>query len=175
MNKEKIAKAYLEREDDFDSIPEEKIHQFRKLINEMFSFYSSRSGTYFDFVDYEPYKYDNVKEMNEDFKKRIIKVNTTGNDSKLWGKVYNLMFRAVHDVIHCVYDLNFTFEDEAQAWKKQVSKTMFLFEDRYSTLDWGLFNAILRSEIVYQAAVKETTGEFHIDQKIILEDLTLEN
>ena len=172
MNKKLIAEGYDKASNDFEKIPIEQIHLFRKLINRQFGDMSKL--IYVDFVDHEPYEYTTIDPMFNDFRKGLIKVNTTGNDSDLWGKVYNLMFRAVHDIFHCQLAADFTFDDEVHAWKFQVHKTRseYITDKEFLNLDWELFSNMLRSEIVYQGAYKEVTGMFHIDQKIVLTDLT---
>jgi len=172
MNKKTISDKYSTTPDDFSKIPEAQIHLFRKLINRQFGDMSKI--TYIDFVDEDPYEYTTIDQMFNDYKKGFIKVNTSGNDSKLWGKVYNLMFRAIHDIFHCKLAADFTFDDEVKAWQFQVQKTRseYYLEKDFTKLDWDLFSSTLRSEICWQAAVKTVTGEFHIDQKIILEDIS---
>jgi hypothetical protein len=109
----------------------------------------------------------------KDFRQGVIRVNTSGNDSLLWGKVYNLQFRAIHDYIHCMFELNFNFQDEVRAFNRQIE---FSLEDSFTLkfpyMNWELYKKVLRSEIIYQAAIKEHFKVFDIDtQKIILEDL----
>lgn len=169
MNKEKIAMEYELALDEFDTIPREQIHFARAFINKQFQILSDK--IYFDFVDTEPYDYNTIEDMLKDFNVGVIKVNTTGNESKYWGTVYNLIFRAVHDYFHCQAKLGFTFDEEVKIWKKQVEYNTLTLP---KLLDNNLLTAVLRSEIVYQGAYKEVTGKFHINQKIVLKDfLTL--
>lgn len=166
----RIAEEYELTRNQFESIDPDELHLFRKFINHQFQHLSKE--VYFDFVDTDPYKYDSVEEMRNDVKAfGYIKINTSGNDSSLWGKVYNLMFRGIHDMIHASYNLNFTYEDEVEAFKQQMklSKT---FSREYYHINWPLYEKILRSEIVYQAAYKTHYKVFHLpEQKIILDDL----
>jgi hypothetical protein len=168
-NVELIAEHYKAATDNLPGILMEDIHNFRKLIQLQFADISK--VIYFDFVDEYPYKYDFVDEMVADFKKGFIRVNTSGNDSRLWGKVYNLQFRAIHDFIHCLHHLHFNFTDEVTAYRKQMA---FSRQDRYAKkfpfLDWNMYEAVLRSEIIYQAAVKTNYKLIDLDtQKIVLD------
>jgi hypothetical protein len=165
---ERIALAYKEATDDFIVIHEQNLHNFRQLIQAQFAELSQT--IYFDFVDTDPYPYKHISELMPDFRKRIIKVNTSGNDSRLWGKVYNLQFRAIHDWIHCMNELDFNYEAEVKAYDRQIGYSL-AFKNQFHYINWALYAKILKSEIVYQAAVKEYFKEFHIDQKIILHDL----
>ncbi len=141
-------------------------HIFRRVIADQFADLSK--VIYFDFVQHKPYSYTNVEEMLEDFDHGTIKVNTSGNDSLVWGEVYNLMFRAIHDYVHCVKVLPFTYEGEVSAFKNQMSFSR-IYLNKYPDADHSLYEALLRSEIVYQAAVKETFSIFDLpEQKIIL-------
>ncbi len=168
LKMETIAKKYDESVNEIDSIGETDIYNFRKLINKQFSDISKI--IHFDFVDYKPYAYTSIKELMADFRKSIIKVNTCGNDSELWGGFYNLQFRAIHDYIHCLHELNFNFDDEVIAYAYQYEFSLAYAKD-FPHFDWSLYKKILRSEVVYQAAVKEYFDKFTIDQKIIITDL----
>lgn len=167
---EKIAKGYAEADDDAPYIKDSDLHNMRQLINLQFAHLSQK--VYFDFVDKDPYTYTKIDELDFDWRRGIIKVNTSGNDSMVWGKVYNLQFRAIHDYIHCLHRLDFNFYSEIEAFKKQYE---FSLKDEFTThfpyMDWDLYKNVIRSEIVYQAAVKEHFQQFHIDQKIVLADL----
>ncbi len=167
----RIANGYNSSYDDFHAMHIYDVRNFQKLIQQQFADLSE--NIFFDFVEYLPYKYDSIDKMIADFRKGTIKVNTSGNDSRLWGKVYNLQFRAIHDYIHCLHHLNFNFQDEVKAFEKQVR---FSMQDRYTRkfpyMDWNLYYQTLRSEIIYQAAVKTHSKLFDLDsQKIVLKDL----
>lgn len=167
---ERIAKAYAFAPDDFQYMRDADLHNMRKLIQAQFAYLSEK--VYFDFVDTDPYPYVKIDELDADWRRGIIKVNTSGNESVLWGKVYNLQFRAIHDYIHCVHRLDFNFLAEAKAFKHQYEfSIMDRFAKQFPYMDWELYQKVLRSEIVYQAAVKEHYEQFHIDQKIILKQL----
>lgn len=168
----RIACAYKRAKDDLPSITQEQRIQMRDIVSDMFGHVSRY--THFDFVKTDPYKYDNIKEVQEDFHKGFIKVNVSGNKSTLWGPVYNLMFRAIHDYIHVKYDLDFNYKAEREACLQQTkdSKIGCQLTPWDEPLDWDLYAKILRSEIIYQAAYKTYFGEFHVPvQKIILQDL----
>lgn len=166
-----MAKKYDAMSDDLDWMSASEIRVFRQLINRQFADISN--AITFDFVNYEPYgETPSIKAMLPDFRKGRIKIHTTGNDSRIWGKFHNLQFRAIHDFIHLTQGLNFTHEDECKVYPLQFE---FSVQNKYTQalphLNWDVYNRILRSEIVYQSAYKEAFGKFHIDQKIILADL----
>jgi hypothetical protein len=171
----KLAMAYYEAEDDLPNIPEEDRIQLRQVVNVMFGKLSYR--THFDFVKKDPYDYKSVKPLLKDYNEFIIKVNVSGNTSKMWGPVYNLMFRAVHDLVHARWELNFNYKDEVEAFEKQLWLTQDItpFFDLHEGLNiglWDLYYSILRSEIIYQAAYKTYYNEFHVPvQKIVLKNL----
>lgn len=168
---EAMAKKYDAFADEFDYIPDSEIKAFRQLINMQFSDISK--NIQIEFVDFEPYGANpSIKQMLVDFRKGIMKIHTTGNDSRIWGKFHNLQFRAIHDYIHLIQELDFTHSEETKVYPAQFE---FSLQARYTQafpfLNWETYKRILRSEIVYQSAYKEAFGKFHIDQKIILEDL----
>lgn len=168
---EGMALAYKNAEDEFDKIPMKQLLSFRQLVNLQFSDISRK--VIFHFVDYEPYGIQpTIAEMLKDFHQGYILIHTTGNDSKAWGTFTNLQFRAIHDYIHCLYNLEFNHANEIKAFQKQFE---FSVQARYANefpwLNWETYKNILRSEIVYQSAYKETFDKFHIDQKIILKEL----
>lgn len=165
------ALKYQDAEDEFFTIPDEQLHVFRQLINTQFN--DINSFMRIDFVDTEPYgENPSITDMVKDFHAGRLLIHTTGNDSKVWGKFTNLQFRAVHDYIHCLHNIEFTHYFEIQAFRKQAE---FSFRDRYMNLfphlNWETYVGILRSEIVYQSAYKEYFGLFHINQKIVLKEL----
>jgi hypothetical protein len=168
----RIAEGYAASPDQIDMITEDQRYKFRKLISDMFcdlSVSGSNLRTYFQFVDNEPYDYDSIKQMRTDFVQGFIKVNTTGNNSTVWGTFYNLLFRGIHDWFHCVHELNFTFADEVTAYERQVKYSLLRAPYTWTQNDDATFKRLLRSEIIYQAAVKTHFGKFHLDtQKIIL-------
>lgn len=168
---ERIATAYKNYgDDDVDYIRESDLWNMRELINMQFGELSK--NLHFDFVDGEPYSYNQISELMPDWRSRVVRVNTTGNDSKLWGKFYNLQFRAIHDYIHCIKNLDFNYKAEVKAFHAQYEYSLLgKFAEKFPQMNWDLYKKVLRSEIVYQAAVKEYFGEFHIDQKIILSEL----
>lgn len=167
---ERIATKYASLQDDMPYIHDRDLHNMRKLIQAQFAYLSKK--VYFDFVDTDPYPYVKIEELDADWRRGIIKVNTSGNDSLLWGKVYNLQFRAIHDFIHCVHRLDFNFLAETHAYQQQHGfSLMDEFTKQFPYMDWELYRRVIRSEIVYQAAVKEYFDKFHIEQKIILQDL----
>lgn len=164
-----LADDYRYAPDEFDLISEHDLHNFRRFVNYQYSILTKAHILYFDFVDYEPYGTNpSVHEIRKDFLKGIIKIHTTGNDSKVWGKFYNLQFRAIHDYIHCRYSLDFTHDNEMEVFQRQIefSNWQLPFD-----VNFDLYTKVLRSEIVYQSSYKEVFGEFHIDQKIILKNL----
>lgn len=110
--------------------------------------------------------------MLSDFHTGLLKIHTTGNYSKVWGTFTNLQFRAIHDYIHCLFNLDFTHTRELLAFKEQseFSLTHRSAHD-FPYLNWETYVGILRSEIVYQSAYKEHYGAFHTDQKIVLKEL----
>jgi len=166
---EGMAKAYEAAPDEYPSIPEEQLRTFRQLINAQFSKISQRIRI--DFVDYEPYGQEpKIADMLKDFYTGVLKIHTTGNDSKVWGTFTNLQFRAIHDYIHCLFEIEFNHNSEILAFRKQAEYS-FGFGEQFPYLNWETYVGILRSEIVYQSAYKEHFGAFHIDQKIILEEL----
>lgn len=166
---ERIALAYRNTVDDLYLIKSYDIHTFRQLINAQFSEISKI--IYFDFYNNDPYPYETIDELEKDFRNKVIKVNTSGNESELWGKVYNLQFRAIHDWIHCVHQLDFNYRHETRAYDLQLDYSLKEYGKQFHYINWDLYSNILRSEIVYQAAVKEHFKEFHIDQKVILRKL----
>lgn len=168
---EAMAKKYDAFADEFDYIPDSEVKAFRQLINMQFSDISKYIQI--EFVDYEPYgETPSLKQMLVDFRKGIMKIHTTGNDSRVWGKFHNLQFRAIHDYIHLTQEMDFTHDDEVKVYAQQFEFSLKpLYIHRLPYLNWDIYNKILRSEIVYQSAYKEHFGKFHIDQKIILADL----
>lgn len=168
----RIAEAYVKAKDDLPGISESECKQLRHVISVMFASISER--IHFDFVKKDPYDYTTVGPMLEDYVwNHSIKVNVSGNNSKMWGPVYNLMFRAIHDYVHARWNYDFNYKDEILAHEKQI----WLTQDKLKWFDydnplWELYYKILRSEIIYQAAYKTHFGEFHVPvQKIILKDL----
>ena len=166
---EQIAKAYKEHADDLPKISEKDRISFRSMINKQFSQLSLVRGITFDFPLTDPYKYETIDELLPDFQNNLIRVNSSGNDSQLWGPVYNLMFRAIHDWIHVKNLLDFNYADELIAFWEQIKFSKLFPSLRF---DFDLYAKCLRSEIIYQAAYKEYYGEFHVPiQTIVLEDL----
>jgi hypothetical protein len=166
---EAMALAYKAAEDEYPTIPEEQLRSFKQLVNAQFAYISNKLTI--EFVDYEPYGQNpKIADMLKDFYAGKLLIHTTGNDSKVWGTFTNLQFRAVHDYIHCMFQLDFTHKDEINAFKKQCEFS-FKYGEQFPWLNWETYVGILRSEIVYQSAYKEHFGEFHIDQKIILKEL----
>jgi hypothetical protein len=168
---DKLASLYEKADDEFIKITEDELSVFRQLINLQFADISKVIRI--DFVDYEPYgQHPSLEDMMKDFRKGVMKIHTTGNDSRIWGKFHNLQFRAIHDYLHLVHELDFSHYDERKVYPQQFQ---FSLQDRYAKrfpyLNWEVYKAILRSEIVYQSAYKEALGAFHIDQKIILKEL----
>ena len=149
----------------------------RRLIHELIAiqFAQLSSGTYFDFVPFEPHKYELAADLKPDFiNQKKIQVNTTGNNSEFWGECYNLMFRAVHDYYHATMDLNFNYLEEISAYSNQVRHSVIMAKrnNLYDLINWPVYAKLLRSEIIYQAAYKTYYKEFHLpEQKIILSDL----
>jgi hypothetical protein len=165
--------AYSEAPDQLAEISQEDRIALRTVITRMFAFitYDEHYSVHFDFTIEDPYKYDTVREVRNDYIKGIIKVNVSGNNSELWGPVYNLMFRAIHDYIHAKHKLDFTYRDEIDAYYIQI-KSSAPFMNNLTDKQARLYLEILRSEIVYQAAYKTHFNEFHVPvQKIILQDL----
>ena len=163
-----LAKAYKDAPNQLHLISQEDLHTFRKVVNKQFI--ELCKVIYFDFVDYEPYGLSpTINDIKPDFKDRLIKIHTTGNDSAVWGKFYNLQFRAVHDYFHCLYEHDFTHDEERLVFDVQYQHARQCAKDM--DVNWDLFRKILRSEIIYQSAYKEIYGEFHIDQKIVLKDI----
>lgn len=164
-----MAEAYDKAPDQIGEITHDERKVFRQLVNQQFADLSK--VIYFDFFDFEPYGENPlIKDVLKDFRKGRIHIHTTGNDSRIWGTFTNLQFRAVHDYIHCVQELEFTHTNEVEAYKAQMEFSL-QYAKQFPHLNWDVYNGILRSEIVYQSAYKEAFGKFHIDQKIILTDL----
>lgn len=164
----RIAIAYDDAPDEIDQISKGDRFKLRKIVGDMF--HDITISTHFEFVDNDPYDYVKVAPMKADHQfSGLIRVNTSGNESELWGKCYNLMFRAVHDYIHVTHDLDFNYGDEVEAHSEQVFLTI---NRHHIKLDYSLlklYSAVLRSEIIYQAAYKTYFGEKHVPtQKIIL-------
>ena len=168
---ETMARNYKVYADDFNSILESEVKAFRQLINMQFSDISKY--VQIEFVDFEPYgETPSIKQMLVDFRRGIMKIHTTGNDSRIWGKFHNLQFRAIHDYIHLIQVLDFTHDDEVKVYSQQFEFSIQTrYTKRFPYLNWDTYNKVLRSEIVYQSAYKEHFGKFHIEQKIILSDL----
>jgi hypothetical protein len=166
-NVSEMAAAYRDHPDQFDDIDTDHLRIFKHLINAQFNDIFKRLID-IEFVDHEPYG-DNPKIANVlvDFYAGILKIHTTGNDSKLWDKFHNLQFRAIHDFIHCAHGFEFNHADEVKAYQAQMEFSMG-YGKQFPHLNWDVYNAILRSEIVYQSSFKEHFGAFHISQKIIL-------
>lgn len=168
----RIAEAYVEAKDDLPSITESQRTELRTVILTMFCKASNR--IHFDFVKKDPYDYTTVKEMKFEYDwGHTIKVNVSGNNSKMWGPVYNLLFRAVHDYVHARWEYDFNYRDEVWAFEKQIWLTQDTVKGfNYERPSWELYYQILRSEIIYQAAYKTYFKEFHVPvQKIVLADL----
>lgn len=166
-----LADKYNDAEDQLNDIPISSLFAFRRLINRQFA--DITKHVTFMFVEREPYgENPKVSDMLEYFRLGVIPIHTTGNDSKVWGPFHNLQFRAIHDYLHCQHELDFTHAQESKVYQLQCD---FSFQKRYTKifpyLDWDLYTKVLRSEIVYQSAYKEAYGKFHIEQKIILDDL----
>lgn len=168
----RIAEAYVNAKDDLPGIPIHSRILLQRIINNMFS-QISKEFVHFDFVKKDPYKYDTVKPMRFDYEHtQHIKINVSGNNSILWGPVYNLMFRAIHDFIHVNGSLDFNYTAEVNAYHQQINWTVSHKHLAESNVNMALYERVLRSEIVYQAAYKTHFGKFHVPvQKIILKDL----
>jgi hypothetical protein len=168
---EGMAEKYDAATDEFDTISEAELRVFRQLVHMQFNDITKVINV--EFVDYEPYgETPTLADMMKDFRAGVMKIHTTGNDSKVWGKFHNLEFRAVHDFIHLLHNIDFNHEEELVAFERQFAYSL---QERYTRqfphLNWDTYKRILRSEIVYQSAYKEAFGEFHIHQKVILSDL----
>lgn len=165
---ERIAKGYSETPNEISQITPEQIRKFRMFTLILFI----KIHRFIEFVDYEPYEYNIIDPVRKDWLADTLKVNTTGNNSELWGPFYNLLFRAIHDYIHVIYKLDFNFEDEVTAYEEQIKFSLFSKPKDWTDEDVNIFKKVLRSEIIYQAAVKTFYGEFHLEeQKIILSNL----
>lgn len=167
----RIAIAYNEATDEIDQIPEWDREDLRRTVSRMFA--EMDQNTYFDFTKEDPYEYNVIEPMLRDYKERsTIRVNTSGNESTLWGVFYNLMFRAVHDYIHTVFELDFNYADEKKAYEQQLRWSISKDHIGINSNLLSTYAAVLRSEIIYQAAYKTYYGEFHVPtQKIILREL----
>lgn len=167
----RIAEAYVKAKDDLPSITESDRLVLRGVIGRMFA--GASNSIHFDFTKKDPYDYNTIKQMRWDYDHgHIVKVNVSGNNSKMWGPVYNLMFRAVHDYVHARWEFDFNYQAEVLAWERQLWLTKAQAAIPMHIGIYDLYGKILRSEIVYQAAYKTYFKEFHLPvQKIVLADL----
>lgn len=167
---ERVALNYQKAPDEIDVIDTLDAALMRDLVHEMFNDVLSKIDVYF--VDTDPYEYVGLDDIMADFNRGFIKVNKSGDDSKFWGS-RNLEFRAVHDYIHCWFNLPFNYLAEVKAFARQVAYSQLpKFSMEYPNFDWELYSKVLRSEIIYQAAYKQHFKEFHVPvQKIILSNL----
>lgn len=166
----RIASRYERYKDELPSISQDRILRIRKLIEDQFAWLVWQWHLHIDFTEYDPYNYkEGIVDLAHDYERGFIQVNTSGNASKFWGPFYNLVFRGVHDFIHASTGLGFTYEDEVKAYERQLKFYPFPIQDP-EELD--LYERVLRSEIIYQAAVKTHFNILHVpEQKIILSDL----
>lgn len=166
----RIAIAYDTYKDQLPSISQDRILRIRRLIEDQFAWLVWQWHLHIDFMEEDPYDYKGgLTNLVYDYNYKIIKVNTSGNASKFWGPFYNLAFRAVHDFIHASKEWGFTYEDEINAYRDQLKFYPFPLQDPE---DLDLYERVLRSEIIYQAAFKTYFGVLHVpEQKIILSDL----
>lgn len=111
------------------------------------------------FVNYEPY--DNFEQMNNDmvFFGRL-KISTLHCENTIFGNpVINQMFRAVHDVLHQVYKLDFSHESELMVnyYQNQIFKKLGA-----SQFDLDLLNIETAGQIVYH----KKHNDFPKDQRL---------
>lgn len=167
---ENLGQAYYDARDQFELIPLSTLDVFHRLINKQFADLSKKIN--FIFVNNEPYGENPlIEDVVRDFRRGKIFIHTTGNNSRIWGKFHNLQFRAIHDYIHCLHEKEFNHASECEVHRLQSEFSLIAYSHKFPYLDWNTYLKVLRSEIVYQSAYKEVYGKFHIDQKIILDDL----
>ena len=87
----------------------------------------------------------------------VMVISDLHNESLFLSPELNLKFRAVHDYIHYIFNLPFTFDGEVKAYK--IQKHFHPSE---------ISRKILYSEVVLQAAYCETYGKFADVQKVIV-------
>jgi hypothetical protein len=167
----RIAIAYNRYADQLPVIPKNRILRIRRLIEDQFAYLVWELHLDIRFTEEDPYDYKSGLDdlLDDYYTEKLIRVNTSGNESKFWGPFYNLAFRAVHDFIHASNQRGFTYEDEIKAFEDQLKFYPYPLLDQE---DLDLYEKVLRSEIIYQAAFKTHFGLLHVPhQKIILSDL----
>lgn len=167
-NLELFGQYYAKTEDEFPKLTESIKLALRVFTDRLYNILIEEVEV--KFVDYEPYDYLNngANVMFADYKKGFIRVPTTGDDSNIFAE-YNLKFRASHDIIHCLVKKNFNYEDEFETFI-YTARMFKLWATHLSNEEIDLGIRVLRSEIIYQSAFKNSTAENVIDQKVILSD-----
>ena len=140
--------------------------QLNDINGEAIAAYIQDINTAYDKILATGIKVEHVNiEMNsfEAFREAVTNQNTMyistlfAGDSPFLNTMQNMRFRAVHDYIHYMYNLPFTFDGEVKAYK--IQKYFHTSE---------ISRKILYSEVVLQAAYCEAFGKFADVQKVII-------
>jgi len=167
-NVEVLGQHYAETEDELHLVDREVTRSLRAFTEKLYNTLTTEVEVIF--VDYEPYNYlkDGAVEMMKDYEQGFIKVPTLGDDSEIFEE-FNLMFRASHDIVHCIMNKSFSYEDEFDTFLYTARMFRIWNPDLYQAEEEQAIR-VLRSEIIYQSAFKNSEAENIIDQKIILSD-----
>lgn len=167
-NLELFGQYYSRTEDELDKVTPEVKKALREFTDKLYDVLTEEVEV--RFVDYEPYDYlgNGAEEMMKDYLEGFIRVPTLGDDSNIFGE-YNLKFRASHDIIHCLTNTSFSYEDEFETFI-YTSRLLKVWNRTLYPAEVDMAIRVLRSEIIYQSAFKNSTAENIIDQKIILSD-----
>ena len=150
-----IARHYLDAPEDKLSPPVQA--EFQNLVNYL---YTQVKKSQIKDVRVSGQPYASATELLADFQQnRRIQVSTDYNDPIVLHKEGNLQFRFIHDYHHCVLNADFSWEGEIKAYRYFCSLTHN-----------ETFHRILRSELIYQAAVCVYLGYFPDTQKLVLSD-----
>lgn len=167
-NPKLFGEYYADADNELGEVKPEVIKALKKFTNKLYNVLIQEVEV--KFVDYEPYDYlkDGFTDMIKDYENGFIRVPTLSDDSDIFGD-YNLKFRASHDIIHCLINKSFSYEDEFETFIYTTRLFKIWNEDLYDA-EVDIAIRVIRSEIIYQSAYKNFITENSIEQKVVLSD-----
>ena len=131
-----------------------------KIIGEMFdiTFFNTSGTPTVQLVTGQPYA--DFAEMKKDILAGRLLISTDFCDNNIFGsEVVNQQFRAIHDYLHFMFDLDFTYENELLVNYNQA----IVFKRAGATpYDLDLLNIETAGQIYYH----KTTGNFPENQRV---------
>jgi hypothetical protein len=114
-----------------------------------------------DYVPGQPYEFYETMRDSMLGDAPTLLISTDFNESPLWGPTLNLLFRAMHDIDHVMFGFDFSFQGEVEVFRHSWR--------HHHHGDKRLWQQVLFSEVVAQAAVKETYGDFPAQKFVVFD------